>query len=87
MSGKIPEFPPSPPSPPFPAPKEVAAPPQAPTVYVAPAWEYKHLTRELQAEPLPGEKELNDLGADGWELAAIVSDSSSVHFYFKRQRD
>jgi len=56
-------------------------------VYVAAVWEYKHLERELGAEAPLGEAELNALGAEGWELAAVIPAASRIHFYFKRSRD
>ncbi len=59
---------------------------QPPMVYVYKdvAWEYKHLLRE--EEHALTEEELNTLGAEGWELIGIVTDSRGVHFYFKRVR-
>lgn len=59
---------------------------QSPIVYVKdePAWEYKQLVRNLAKEKAPAEDELNALGADGWELAGIFTDSPFVYFYFKR---
>jgi hypothetical protein len=57
---------------------------QPPMVYVEPVWEYKHLARRLTQENPPSDAELNRLGAEGWELVGIVSDSQAVHFYFKR---
>jgi hypothetical protein len=58
----------------------------SPIVYVEenPAWEYKQLVRNLAKEKAPSEDELNALGADGWELAGIFTDSPFVYFYFKR---
>jgi hypothetical protein len=57
---------------------------QPPMVFVEPEWEYKHVARTLtEQEPL-GEAELNELGAQGWELAGVLSDTRSAHFYFKR---
>jgi hypothetical protein len=58
----------------------------SPIVYVDenPAWEYKQLVRNLAKEKAPSEDELNALGADGWELAGIFTDSPFVYFYFKR---
>ena len=54
-------------------------------VYVAPVWEYKQLTR--RSGEAPTEADLNELGADGWELTAVVPEAESVHFYFKRVRE
>lgn len=58
-----------------------------PVVYITekPAWEYKQIIRNLAQEKAPAEAELNSLGADGWELAGIFTDSPLVYFYFKRQ--
>jgi hypothetical protein len=53
-------------------------------VFVEAAWEYKHLTRDAAA-PALAEAELNELGAGGWELVAVLSDASGRHYYFKRQ--
>ena len=47
-------------------------------------WEYKHIVRKLDEEAELNEKEMNVLGADGWELAGVFTDSTSVYFYFKR---
>jgi hypothetical protein len=60
-----------------------------PIVYVKEktTWEYKQLVRNLAKENAPGEDELNALGADGWELAGIFTDSPFVYFYFKRLKD
>jgi hypothetical protein len=56
-------------------------------VYVAPTWEYKHVERPAGAEPPFPADELNALGADGWELTAVIPTPATVHFYFKRSRD
>lgn len=80
-----PPFPP--PVPPFapPAAPEARAPLQTPMVYVAPEWEYRHLHRAVTGETPPlSEEELNQLGAEGWELAAAIPGPAGVHFYFKR---
>jgi hypothetical protein len=57
-----------------------------PIVYVKekPAWEYRQLVRNLAKEKAPTEEELNSLGAEGWELAGVFTDSPLVYFYFKR---
>ncbi len=59
---------------------------QPPMVYVTtPAkWEYKQLVRNLAQGAAPTAEELNVLGADGWELAGVFTDSPVVYFYFKR---
>ncbi len=49
-----------------------------------PVWEYRQLVRNLARESAPSESELNALGAEGWELSGILSDSPFVYFYFKR---
>lgn len=60
-----------------------------PMVYVNknPIWEYKLIVRDLSADTLPDETELDRLGTEGWELAGILSDSNLVYFYFKRVKD
>jgi hypothetical protein len=63
--------------------------PQVPIVYVKekPAWTYRQLVRDLANESAPTEKELNMLGADGWELAGVFVRSTALYFYFKRLAD
>jgi hypothetical protein len=78
---RIPGFPPLPP-PMTPMPDVRIDPPM---VYVAPAWEYHEITRESEGAALPIE-ELNSLGADGWELVAVVPEGVRLHYYFKRLR-
>ncbi len=68
---------------PEPSPSELIQPPMI-YVKIDPAWEYKQLVRNLAAEPALTEDDLNALGADGWELAGIFTDSPRVYFYFKR---
>lgn len=60
-----------------------------PLVYVREQliWEYKHLVRNLEKEEALSEQELNNLGEDGWELAAAFSAASTAHYYFKRIKD
>ena len=48
-------------------------------------WQYKVLTRDLAQ--VPNEDELNTLGKDGWELAAVVPHVAVAHFYFKKVKD
>jgi hypothetical protein len=48
--------------------------------------EYKHIVRSLASDEMPDEEEMNAFGADGWELAGTLTDSSSAHFYFKRHK-
>jgi hypothetical protein len=59
---------------------------QAPMVYVERklTWEYKHLVFSLTGGGLPAEDTLNKMGAEGWELAGILTYSRFAHFYFKR---
>jgi hypothetical protein len=47
-------------------------------------WEYKRLERNLAKESAPTEEELTALGADGWELAGMFTDSPFVYLFFKR---
>ena len=52
----------------------------------AAAWEYHHVAQQIGA-PALGQAELNTIGADGWELVGVVTDSQGVlHFYFKRPK-
>jgi hypothetical protein len=57
-----------------------------PIVYVREdiRWEYKTVGRDLSAEVVIGEAELNALGAEGWELAGILTHEGKASFYFKR---
>lgn len=42
-------------------------------------WEYKLITETMNAD------QLNELGADGWELVMVVSPAHFVfHYFFKR---
>lgn len=49
-----------------------------------PRWEHKRLVRNLRKEEAPTEAELDELGADGWELVGLFSDSPFLYLYFKR---
>ncbi|MDM7928794.1 hypothetical protein [Blastomonas fulva] len=43
-------------------------------------WEYKLVTETLNAD------QLNEFGADGWELVMVVSPAHYVfHYFFKRE--
>ena len=53
---------------------------------MTPRWEYKEVVRSLETEALPTEQELDQLGADGWELAGVANEGRRVHLYFKRER-
>lgn len=57
-----------------------------PSVYVmeAVAWEYNQLSRDLEEEGLPDEEALNRLGAEGWELATVVTHGGRATYIFKR---
>jgi hypothetical protein len=59
---------------------------EPPWVPVEPIWEYKELARDLETEGLPGEAELNLMGAEHWELVGVVREEERVRFYFKRER-
>lgn len=81
---RLSDVPPAP-FPPRPAPSEA---PQvtSPMIYVhkSTQWEYKQLLRNLAKEEAPTAAELNTLGKEGWELAAVTTDAPFVYFYFKR---
>jgi hypothetical protein len=49
-----------------------------------PTWEYKRVVRNLTREEVLTENDLNELGAEGWELAGIVAASPLAYFYLKR---
>jgi hypothetical protein len=68
---------------PDPSPNELVRPPMV-YVKIDPKWEYKQLVRNLASEPALTEDELNALGAGGWELAGVFSDSPAAYYYFKR---
>lgn len=63
-----------------------AGPNCVPMVYVSEQsiWEYKQIIRNLAKEQALTEADLNELGAEGWELTGVFSDSPFVYFYFKR---
>lgn len=48
-------------------------------------WEYKQIVRNLENEKLLDEKELNELGKDGWEMSGIAQRAQTTYYYFKRQ--
>lgn len=50
-------------------------------------WEYKQMVRDLAKEEMLGEAELNQLGAEGWELSGVVATAAAAFFYFKRAVD
>jgi hypothetical protein len=47
-------------------------------------WQYKYLAIYLQRDPVPDEKFMDELGADGWELACMFAYDQSPYIYFKR---
>lgn len=59
---------------------------EPPWVPIEPRWEYRELIRDLTAEGLPSEAELNAIGTDHWELTGVLGEGTRVHFYFKRER-
>jgi hypothetical protein len=56
---------------------------EPPMVFVAPVWEYRQMARD-SGQGTPGIDELNSLGADGWELVAVVPEGVRLQYYFKR---
>lgn len=71
---------------PNPAPDENVQPPMV-FVRRKPVWEYKQVVRRLVEEKPLDEGELNQLGAEGWELSGVLIDASLAYYYFKRQSD
>jgi hypothetical protein len=69
-------------------PPEEPGPAAVPMVYVREdaVWEYQQLTFRPPEQRLPDEETLNALGAEGWELAAVVTVAAEVFFYLKRLR-
>jgi hypothetical protein len=61
---------------------------QPPMVYVyePQEWEYKVVVRNAAEKDLLSERELNELGARGWELVGVAALSGKAQFYFKRVR-
>lgn len=59
---------------------------EPPWVAVTPRWEYKDLIRTLPDEAPLTKAELDALGSESWELAAVVQQGQQLHFYFKRER-
>jgi len=70
------------PEPPLPFPSGAALP--MPMVHVVPTWSYRHVQRPLAELGVLSESELNDLGAEGWELTGVVVEGATVHFFYKR---
>ncbi len=50
-------------------------------------WEYKQIVRNLESEKLLDEKELNELGEEGWEMTGVAQHASLTSYYFKRQTE
>ncbi|HEX5581171.1 MAG TPA: hypothetical protein VFX39_06295 [Gemmatimonadaceae bacterium] len=81
--------------PPNPFPNPTTPPPEPgprsplpmPVVYVPTTWEYRHLERRLGEGPPITEQELDELGAEGWELVSVAHVADVAHFYFKRMRE
>jgi hypothetical protein len=92
MQAHVLHFPlPSPAPQPQPVPHPTAPPAPAPgssiplpMVHVAPMWTYKHVQRPVGELAQVGDAELDALGAEGWELAGVATESATVHFFFKR---
>ena len=73
---------------PVPHPAAPPVPPPAalplPMVHVVPTWSYKHLQRPVAELGELTAAELDELGAEGWELTGVVPESGTVHLFFKR---
>lgn len=69
----------------YPGPSDPAS-PHTPVVYEEEniTVEYKHIERDLQKKKPLSENELNKLGNENWELVAVFSHQSVVHYYLKR---
>lgn len=67
-------------------PEQQPQPAYAPMVYVSEpvVWEYKVVARDLSVEGRLEEPALNELGAEGWELAAVVVHEGRMDYVFKR---
>ena len=50
-------------------------------VYEKQRWEYNVTSRSAMSE-----EELNAVGAEGWELVAVVVFAEKMQFFFKRAR-
>ena len=72
------------PFPPEPEPRPAPFPLPMVTVRDEPRWEYRRIVRNLRTEDPPTEKELDALGAEGWELTGLFSDSPFLYLYLKR---
>jgi hypothetical protein len=60
-----------------------------PMIYVKESlkWEYKQITRNLKKEGPLSEEELNDLGAEGWEMSGVAQQPPMTYYSFKRLVD
>lgn len=60
--------------------------PHLPMVYVKEAlkWEYEQRRRDLDAQGPLEVDALNELGAQGWELAAVLKHGREATYIFKR---
>jgi hypothetical protein len=67
-------------------PQEPIPPPQVPLVYVSEplVWEYKQRLFDLEEEEAPHDEALNELGQEGWELAAVTKHAGRLIYTFKR---
>ena len=85
------EYPQVPPDvPPLPWPKEeppaaVTMPPMM-VVPESPVWEYWVIARDATTDGPLGEEELDELGEEHWELAAVLTHESIIMYYMKRTR-
>ena len=50
-------------------------------------WEYKQIVRNMENEKPLDEKELSELGDEGWEMTGITQQPPLTYFYFKRQTE
>ena len=76
---------------PQPIPHPLAPPPPEPgwplplsMVDVPAVWRYKHVQRPLAELSRFSETELDELGAEGWELAGVTTEGETAHLFFKR---
>ncbi len=46
--------------------------------------EYKYIRQNLDEEEPLGEKRLNELAEEGWELVSVFNKDVFAHYYFKR---
>lgn len=67
-------------------PEKPATNPHTPIVYVrdVPKWDYKQIVRGDKDAPTLSEDELNELGEEGWDLAAVFPVGAGITYIFKR---